>query len=253
MDNQVNRLIRAVSFIFEKYLDRYLYQVSRTEYHDIFAGQQDFYLRGSPISSATLYFDPDRTFATALDASNVVLSRYLDAARVVDYGLSPGKRYMKIVYTGGLATSTANVTIQMNSGGTLTYTVGEYVKLSATNMGTVVSWDATNLILVVTPISTNPDCAQAGFSVGDSVVGASSNATWVVAADGFSTTSNLVQDYPDIALAADYQIVHELITKEHPGMERIEIGEYSGMVPMAPELLPKVRMLLAPHRRIAFE
>lgn len=117
-NSTVGQLITNVSAAVESYLDRYAQSgVSRTEYLAVAAGQQVFRLRAYPVVSMSgVYFDLDQTFATALDSTEYLSPVYSDMGmltmryplRLVDGYPDTMPNVLKVVYTGGMASSTAN-------------------------------------------------------------------------------------------------------------------------------------------------
>lgn len=79
------------------------------------------------------------------------------------------------------------------------------------------------------------------------------NAVQVVYTAGFATsTANLITDYPDIAMAADLQVVSQFRRRQAPqGSKRTSRG---GSVEQESPLqfIPEVVETLAPYRRISF-
>lgn len=105
----IQSMALAASAAIEKYLDRKLEKLARTEYFDVDAGQCVFFVSAYPIVSIQVYNDADRAFATALSQTDYT---YLgDSGRVVvdKYSLDSGYNALKVVYTGGLATSQAEL------------------------------------------------------------------------------------------------------------------------------------------------
>lgn len=108
------QLISAMSRSVEKFMGRYLEQTSRTTYVDVREGDRVFFLQGYPISSTglTIVEDAARGFTGSAVSSDDydTTARALDEGRIeFDYEPSVGPSALKITYTGGLATSLANL------------------------------------------------------------------------------------------------------------------------------------------------
>ncbi len=105
--------ITALSLAFESELGRYLEQTSRTTYCDVYEGDHVFYVKGYPISTApTCYEDSSRAFSGSAVSSDDydVTQAALNSGKIeFDYQISTGPSALKIVYTGGLATTTAGL------------------------------------------------------------------------------------------------------------------------------------------------
>lgn len=110
----VSQLISGMSRAVEKYLGRYLESTSRTTYIDVEPGECVFFLQGYPISSSglSIYEDTSRLFTgSALDSTMYdTTARALNEGRI-EFDSSPtsGPSVLKVVYTGGLATSVDNL------------------------------------------------------------------------------------------------------------------------------------------------
>lgn len=114
----IGQLITEVSAAVERYLDRYAQSgVSRTEYLDVEAGQRLFRLRAYPVASMTsVSFDPEQVFGsdTVIDSGDYFSPLYNSSGVLrFPYDLNPPDTAtlpdcLKVVYTGGMASSTAN-------------------------------------------------------------------------------------------------------------------------------------------------
>lgn len=106
----VNQMISGMSRAVEKWCGRYLEATSRTTFIDVEPGECVFYLQGYPISATglSIYEDSARSFTgSALDSSLYdTTARALNEGRIeFDYAPISGPSTLKVVYTGGLATS----------------------------------------------------------------------------------------------------------------------------------------------------
>ena len=107
----LNQMITGFSAHLERELGRYLEASERTIYLDVNEGNRVFFLKGYPFSSApTVYEDTSRAFtgsATSTDDYDIT-QHALDQGRLeFDYAPSAGPSSIKVVYTGGLAATTA--------------------------------------------------------------------------------------------------------------------------------------------------
>lgn len=245
-DSKLDMIIWAMTGAFEMYMNRPLQAVERTQYFDIRSKVNlEFFPTAVPISAVTVYYDHERDFDDAADSDSVVIAPDGMSFHLVDgYAVSPGIKVLKAVYTGGLATSTSNVTFTVASGGTGTYAVGEVVNVGADAKGAVVSWDATTLALVITP--TNYDFRTAGIDIGDTITGASSSAAHVAESN---STSNLLKDYPELMFAATEQVHYTFKRKDHPSEDRVTVlTEEVSYVARARALCDEAKAILIRHR-----
>ena len=113
-DTLIDQLIDAVSPQLERILNRHAMETDRTEQYDVAPGQEVFLLRGFPVlaSPAAVVknsLSRDFTAASAIDTA----SYYIDLTRGILHidlvGLEPGPGTLQVAYTGGLATTTANI------------------------------------------------------------------------------------------------------------------------------------------------
>lgn len=149
----VGQLITAVSAAVESYLDRYAESgVSRTEYLPVTTGQMVFRLRAYPIASVTsVTFDIEQSFATALSSSDYMNPVYSNTGllnmryplRICDGYPDTMPGVLKVVYTGGMASSAANfITAYPDIAGAVDQQVA-YLYHQRNNLGTSsVSGDA---------------------------------------------------------------------------------------------------------------
>ena len=110
-DSLLGTIVTNVSAQIQTHLDRETCATTYTEYFNVMPSQDMFQLRGFPVTSVTtVHNDMEWTFdsSTLLDATEHTC--YTDMGVVaVDPGLlNYGQRALKVVYVGGMATSTAN-------------------------------------------------------------------------------------------------------------------------------------------------
>lgn len=111
-DAIINMIVSGVSVTIGNYLNRHAEKVARTEYYDVEPFQQMLQLRGFPVASspvAALTNDVNREFTgvTAIDAGDYYLNLARGSVEFDQVALVPGPGVMKVVYTGGLASSTS--------------------------------------------------------------------------------------------------------------------------------------------------
>lgn len=114
----VGQLITQVSAAVESFLDRYAESgVSRTEYLGVTKGQTVFRLRAYPVASVTsVSFDVDQGWTDTLDSADYLTPVYsAQGLLIVRSPLRTSDGYpdtlpgvLKVVYTGGMASSAAN-------------------------------------------------------------------------------------------------------------------------------------------------
>lgn len=108
---ELSAVVVGVSGAAERYLGRLVLRQSRTEYHDVEAGQTMFRLRAFPVTALTnAWFDIEQDFATALTAGTDYFDPTLDESGLFEtrYPLSSSRcpKALKVTYTGGMATDT---------------------------------------------------------------------------------------------------------------------------------------------------
>jgi hypothetical protein len=109
-DTLLAQLITEVSAVAESFMRRQALSASTTEYFDVGPIMTRFQVRGYPITSVTtIHNDPDRAYGSSTLVSSDDYAAYSDIGQIAfDYAMSVGNRALKIVYIGGMATSTAN-------------------------------------------------------------------------------------------------------------------------------------------------
>lgn len=104
-DVRINSFVLAVSAAVEKHLMRFIETVERTQYFDVERSSKEFYLEAYPISAIAVYNDYARGFTSAISADNYSI-RGGNGRLVIDkQTLEEGYDALKVVYTGGLASS----------------------------------------------------------------------------------------------------------------------------------------------------
>lgn len=107
------QIANVASSQIENYLGRSVESTSRTEYFDVERGQHLFQLRAYPVASSpaiVVYNDESRLFTTVV--SNENYTALGDEGQLIfdeDYELVTGPKVLKVVYTGGLASSQASL------------------------------------------------------------------------------------------------------------------------------------------------
>lgn len=111
-DTLIGQLITGVSVRMERRLNRYVdASAARTEYFDLAPGQRTVFLKGYPIASVTsIHNDPyDRAYAASTLIASTDYTIELEDGRIAFpyYAPTTGQRALKIIYTGGMAATTA--------------------------------------------------------------------------------------------------------------------------------------------------
>jgi hypothetical protein len=102
-------LVKAVSAQIEKHLCRSIFIKERTDFFDVEAGQKVIDVDAYPVTACKAYNDVSRLFTSEIDQYSYT---YLgDNGQIIfdKYNLSSGAKVLKIVYTGGLAASQADL------------------------------------------------------------------------------------------------------------------------------------------------
>ena len=259
-DTVIAQLIRTVSHEIERYTDRWLKYTQYTEYFDNERPEDAvFHPKATPIKGVTGYYDQDRDFTSSDVVASDSLITTPDGKGVafVDYKTRVGRKVVKLVYNGGLAPSTNQVTLNL-TGVSGSFSTGDVLSITGTSgnagiLGSVVSWDPTGSDLVVLPTSTEGDARFGGFATGSiynegtGTTGASNAAYGTITT---FDTENLINDYPDIALAACLQIQYEMITRDEVGQSTVSERDQSRTLSNLGQLAPEVKARLMRYRRI---
>ena len=222
----LKQIIGSVSIAIAEYLNRNIKSEERTEYLDVFEGQEVFYLKGYPIdqdATFEVYNDVDRAFDTEIDSSDYDKQSGKDSGllKIDQYTLSAGKGALKVKYTGGLATQTSYMTITCAS--VTSFTVGRTI-----NGGTS---GASGTIVSITNGSTKQmviDVTAGVFEATETITeeGGSPASTTI-------TTINvtpLVMSHPDIALACEMQVCYNYQRKDQLGVSAISVEGVIGYI-----------------------
>lgn len=102
----------AVSAKIEKHLNRSIEAIQRTEYFDVDDGQKVFFVSAYPISAIAIYNDYAREFLAAISSENYTIAGNSGRIVIDKQSLDSGYSALRIVYTGGLASSQS--TLQSN-------------------------------------------------------------------------------------------------------------------------------------------
>lgn len=112
--NLVDALIPAVTATIERLLDRHVERKERTEFFDVECGTRVVALRGVPLTAiSSVKFDPLRAFGSDVAAFSSSLYHFTgaDDDPLVEFDSlgAVGRGVLRIVYTGGLGTTTESV------------------------------------------------------------------------------------------------------------------------------------------------
>lgn len=105
-DARLNAIIGAVSAGIEQMLRRGMESMSRTEYFDVWSGQQRFQLYGYPVAASPAlqaFNDVDRAFATAMGSTLYAIQVERGLLIFDRTYVTEGFRVLKVTYTGGMA------------------------------------------------------------------------------------------------------------------------------------------------------
>lgn len=108
-DDVIERMIRAASAKVESYLRRQMTKATTTEYFDVEPGQRIFSLKAYPITSiTTVHNDTDWTYgsSTLMSSDTYQESSGTGLLYVNSAYLITGVRALKVVYIGGMASTT---------------------------------------------------------------------------------------------------------------------------------------------------
>jgi len=242
-------IINIMGGAFERHLKRYIYATERSETFDVNnSNHLEYFPHGVPISAVTGYYDTGRDFDDAIDSDDCIVGPdSMSVLLVNQYAVQESRMSLKLTYTGGMATSTMNISVVMTATPTGTFAAGDaLLDGSDAAIGTCVSYSATTLVLVwtPTPTSTTFDEDTGGQAVGGTIKTAGAVKTGTIAS--FST-SNLLYDYPDLMAAALAQAEYTFRRKDQIGTQRVEVlGETVSYLTKARALCPEALELLAP-------
>lgn len=106
-DTEIDYLLYSVSASIERYLNRGVERFERTETYDVDPGQRVWALGAYPVTAtSSVSHDSNRSFGsgTAIATADYDVDTELGLVRL-DYDLPPGRGYLRVVYTGGMAAS----------------------------------------------------------------------------------------------------------------------------------------------------
>lgn len=105
----LSEMITAISARVEQSMRRHVQSTSRTVVYDVQPGQRMVQLFGYPVTSVTtVHHDLDRDFASdsLIDSDNYSVDSRTGALWL-DYEYAPDRQILQVVYTGGMAATTA--------------------------------------------------------------------------------------------------------------------------------------------------
>jgi len=110
-DALIDDMILGMSKRFEQFLGRGISLANRQDYIDVMPGQKTFYLWSWPVSTfEDVRHDHEWNFGatTALDTDLFTMLGRDGILQIERFPLVPGKRVLRVDYTGGMGTDTAN-------------------------------------------------------------------------------------------------------------------------------------------------
>ena len=136
----LNQLIEEVSLFVEGYLDRQCQTATKTETFDVEESQRIIRLTAWPVTSITSVSN-DRTRAFTNYASSSDYAYDTRGLLKFDYSLTPGPQVLRVIYVGGMASTTAAfVAAYPDIAGAVAMQVA-YAFMRRTDLGGV-SWNA---------------------------------------------------------------------------------------------------------------
>ena len=250
----LNQYLYGISAQIESYLNTKFSLVSRTEYFDVRPNELEYWVQGVPITTITsVSHDIDGQF----DGSESTLSDShtgkLDKSVVLDYEVTPGKKALKIVYTGGYASTPTKSTFAISSiqG---TFLADKYVTGATSGaVGIITATTAATPIIV--------DVLYGAFEVGESLTmqttEGGADTSGVSAIIDSKTVESLAEVVPEVPLACEMQIRYNVTTKGDFEVSKIEKDKttrrdmdklfFSGKFV---DLQPEVRSMLSRFKRI---
>jgi len=240
----LRQIVSDISKSIIKALNREVRKQEYTEYFDIRKGQEVFQLKAYPVvTGATfkVYHDSVREFSesTLIDSSNYDINSGADEGilTIDDYTLTAGSGYLKVVYTGGLATVTAEMTV--------------------TTSGESGSFAAENIIIggtsgaIATVVSFSDHTLKATVTAGVFVVGETITAGSKSAVIDSIDVNPLVMAYPDLAGACEKQsgFVYQRRTQIGVSSMSVEGGSVSFY---KDQFQPEVKGVIERYRKIFY-
>lgn len=259
--SQILRHIASVSKKIENYLGREIGIESRTEYFDVRAGNNRYFVSSSPISSITSVkldnegkFDGGETtfgsdeYCIGVDANNVVLDYKADFE---------ADRALEIVYTGGLVASGVQ-TIFTVAGASGAFTAGKYLTgADSMSLGNVKAWDSENSRLTVEilyGVFDTSEIVTQHDSEADAFSGTSPSTTATIAS---RYQESAAEKYPDLCMACEMQVRYDyshFLDFESTGVDKngmqMRTKAYVPNSNRPVEFTPEVLALLNPYRRV---
>lgn len=207
--NVINQYIYGISAQIENYLDRQFLKQEYTEFHNIFEGEREFWLKAVPVNSITsISVDPTGEFTgSETPLSNSYIGS-TETSIVLQYAQIPAKRGLKIIYDGGVSTTTSLASM------TLTSVIGaiavnQFVETILGAGGLVKSYNSISKEITI-------DVLFGAFNVGDTLIFRANEDSGTIpslsAVIQSKQVTSLVELLPNIALAVEVQMRYNVKT-----------------------------------------
>ncbi len=271
-DNILRMIISNISGQIERWLDRYCYYQAYSEQLDSMAEQRMFSIKGYPIDiaqSVKVYNDIARVFATEIASTNLYVDALTGIIKIDGYSISAGFGAVKITYTGGLAKTTDQLITSVEAvivnvidglgrmviseeeeeviiaGGAVEFPAGcEILGLRSGARGLFIEELDDDLKISVLDGQFQEGEIVQGVLTGDVDIPYRQLKTF--------SEIPLIMAYPDIAYACELQTVFVFTRRRDVGMKSVQVAGASVSNYETFKLLPEVKALLNPFRRITF-
>ena len=242
-------LIAAISNRIETYLDRTIKLDTYTEYSDTIRGRLNYPVRAYPISSVTSVKSDSTGLYSGSESTET--NHYINDdsnAVVLDSSVTPALKGLQIIYVGGLASHGTQSQFVLSSEGATPIAEGNYVRGQTSG--------ATGYVITKADTAITIEVLYGYFDSGETIEamktedgGAITNATAVL---NSVTLRCLVENYPDIVTACEYEIRY--MHDHRFDFENLSSGGRGGTTRKdltdTYNLLPEVRSMLQPYGNI---
>jgi hypothetical protein len=229
--------------------------VSRTEYFNVRINETEFWVNAIPISSITsVKHDLDGEFnGNESDLSDFYIGRG-DRSVVLDYAVTPGKKVLQIVYTGGSSSQPTKSTFAISSPSG-TFLKDKFARGSISGAVGIICANSTGTSIQI-------DNLYGTFVVGDVLAmqntEGGTDVGGIAATIDSITVQSLAEVLPEVPLACEMQIRYNVKTKENfelTGIEKDKTSRRANQEQLTfrgafQDLQPEVRSMLNKHRRI---
>lgn len=240
--------IPAISKRVEQYLGFNIESASYTKYRDSLPNTLEYFFDVYPITAITsVHSDPTGEYDGSQSAESDYYIGVSESSIVLQTVVTPAKRGLKFIFTGGLASHGTQSQYTLTSVGSVAFTAGKFVYGASS--------DAIGYVVSLSGVTLTVEVLYGTFITGETIHGRTTedgdNITNMNATLNAKAVTCLAESYPDIVTACELEIRYM-----HKHRSDYEIGINSRGESTKKDLtqgydfLPEVRSLLDTYRRI---